>query len=146
MLLLVIDNEQEQRKKELYSKELDVEGVLVSNSFGEAKEIIEELHPNVLLINHVIIENIALETSQLRELSEIYRGTIIAEVENAEIGATLVKQKLITDFFVTNKDEKKELEELKKVFENSLLKHDITKCISSAEKQLDKILELQKSF
>lgn len=151
MLLLVVDPEEKDilKKQDKYLKSLDVSKVLSANSIDEAKELIKNVNcPDCpVVINFLIIEQYLKENKSLEDLSLQFRGVIIIRVIDTddELRAIdLLKNGIITEYFLADKDENTELSNLKKAFEISLGKKRFNKLTRRFEETIKEIHAVQK--
>lgn len=94
MLLLIIDDSEAMRKKELYIHKLPVDGVVHVNTIEEAEKKIEDNKRfGCLVINNILLENKNYCLSELKKLSGSYDGGIILKVSDELLGLNLLKQK-----------------------------------------------------
>lgn len=144
MLLLIIDDESAFAKKEAYSQRLPVRGILHANTLGEAqKMILKEDDVDFLLIRNVLIENVAYQLEELKKLSRSFSGAIILKVDNEEIGFSLMKKSIISEYYLSDEDKDVEFENLKKAFKFASLKRRISKNLCQVNQDFQKIHEFK---
>lgn len=146
MLLLVIGDEFAQYKKELYIDNLPVDGIIVSHSLDSANQLIKSMHPEVVFIHHLVLEDIELQAKELKKINNIYDGAIIAKVDSDLIGLRLMKQNLITDYFIAAENKEEELANLKKCFNTAVTKTELNKSLESVTNTLCAVKKMEKRW
>jgi len=146
MLLLVVDDNSAFEKKERYINELHVDNIIHALSLDEAQKILSRRLDTLniaLIINQVLIEDIKFEEDELRKITRTFHGSIILKVDDDLVGIHLMKKGLITDYYLSNSDEKLELSRLKQAFKLSMLKQRMRTNIYNANKNLKLIHEMR---
>lgn len=125
---IIIVEEKEAFRTEKYKKLLGIDEVVIVNDLAKAKELLKpdkngEPPYSMLIISTVFIEK-NLKENELKEISEFFVGAIISRVDSEQAGVDLLKLGVVTDYYVSDKNE---AENLKNAIKNAEI---YRRCIS----------------
>lgn len=150
MLLLVIDSASFFKQQKVYQTLFGMKSIIITSSLDEAEKIllnslnVGENKLNLLLISKVLIDTDLHAFEELKKISDHFSGSIILKVKDEMVGLSLIKQKLITDFYLADKDPHVEMNQLLKVFETVSLKDSIKKQITHCSFTINELKEIEK--
>ena len=148
MLLLVVDDKYVVSKKQLYEKELCIQGVVTVNSLFQAEKVISRQFSTEdmsIVINNILLDEFKIDDNDyLRKIRDNFDGAIILKVSDELLGLNLIRDGLITDFYLANEDSNIELESLKHAYKLATLKKRANNKIIEINKNLAELKDITK--
>ena len=152
MLMLVIDEQREISKKEKYLLCLEGVGfpkeysvILTARTLSEALSLIKKYENKEcsIVINFVLIDQVLNCSEELKAFSRDFPGIIILKVESKDelLALDLLKQGIITEFYVETGNDEVDSQRLKEVFRIAMNKRKFNIATRKFEESLAKMEE-----
>lgn len=149
MLMLVIDDGKDLNNKETYLECLEKLGlpkdsfILTAYSLSDALRLLKKYKSEdcSIVINFVLIEQILKNTDELKEFAKNFPGIIILKVkiEDETLALNLLKENIITEYFVETGVEDKDKQRLTEVFKIAINKRKFNVASRKFEEAIQKL-------
>lgn len=142
MLMLITDNPE---GNEYLEEILPIDGLLIVSCFEEAeKHLLYEL-PDSIIIDKMLIEKDIVKINDLKRIKRLFDGIILIKVANELAGIKLMKNGLISEYYISDEDKNKEKQRLKKAFKLATIRHDLNSDVIKCKNNLKTINSINNS-